>query len=322
MRTTTLGRSDLQVSNLCLGTMQFGWTADEEVSFAVMDSYVEAGGNFIDTADIYSRWAAGNPGGVSEEIIGRWIKARGNRSSIILATKVRGPMWEGADGEGLSRAHISRAVEDSLRRLQVDTIDLYQTHWPDANVPLEETLDVFGELVSAGKVRYIGLSNYPTDQMQQALALAGDGRPRFVSLQPHYNLVWREEYEARKAALCEVEGIGVIPYSPLEGGFLSGKYRRGEPIPESQRAGNARKFMTDDGFTVIETLDNIASAHGVTQSAAALAWLLTRPAVTAPIVGANSVTQLHDLLPAADLTLTTDELTALDSASRPFSLAR
>lgn len=322
MHTTTLGRSGLQVSNLCLGTMQFGWTADEDASFAVMDAFVEAGGNFIDTADIYSRWSAGNPGGVSEEIIGRWMKARGNRSRIVLATKVRGPMWEGADGEGLSRAHITRAVDDSLRRLQVDTIDLYQTHWPDTNVPLEETLDVFGELIASGRVRYVGLSNYPTAQIQQALALGGGGRPRFVSLQPHYNLVWREEYEARKAALCVAEGIGVIPYSPLEGGFLSGKYRRGEPLPESQRAGNARKFMTDDGFTVVETLGRVAASHGVTQSAVALAWLLTRPAVTAPIIGANSVAQLRDVLPAAELTLTADDLTALDAASQPFSLAR
>ncbi|MEO6197187.1 MAG: aldo/keto reductase [Dehalococcoidia bacterium] len=320
MQLVTLGQSDLKVTNLCLGTMQFGWTADEAASLEVMDAYVGAGGNFIDTADIYSRWASGNPGGVSEEIIGRWMKARGNRSQIVVATKLRGEMWEGADGEGLSRSHISRAIEDSLRRLQVDTIDLYQTHWPDADVPIEETLTVFGELIASGKVRHIGFSNYQASQMEEALGLAVNrGLPRFVSLQPHYNLVWRREYESRKAALCESQGIAVIPYSPLEGGFLSGKYRRGQALPDSQRAGNASKFMTEDGFSVVDALDVVASAHRASLSSVALAWLLTRPAVVSPIIGANSVRQLAELLPAADLILTADELAALDQASQPFA---
>ncbi len=319
MQYSTLGTSDLNVSNLCLGTMQFGWTADEGASFAVMDAYVEAGGNFIDTADIYSRWAKGNPGGVSEEIIGRWMKERGNRDSLVVATKVRGEMWDGPDGEGLSRSHIARAVEDSLRRLQIETIDLYQTHWPDTDVPIEETLDVFGELVASGKVRHIGVSNYPTSHMQRALEVSGDGRPAFVSLQPHYNLVWRAEYEDKKMDWCDQNGIGVIPYSPLEAGFLSGKYRRGSPLPKTQRAGNASKFMTEDGFKVIDALDAVASSHSVTPSAIALAWLLTRPAVVAPIIGANSVAQLEELLPAAKVTLTPEQLAALDEASRPFT---
>src|SRR5450759_3030843 len=188
MKTIPFGTTDLRVTNLCLGTMQFGWTADEAASVEVMDAFVEAGGNFIDTADIYSRWWPGNPGGVSEEIIGRWMKARGNRDSLTIATKVRGQMWDGPDGEGLSRAHITRAIEDSLRRLQVETIDLYQTHWPDDAVPQEETFAVFSELIEAGKVRYIGVSNYQTRQLEEALRLAVQQKlPRFVSLQPHYN---------------------------------------------------------------------------------------------------------------------------------------
>jgi aryl-alcohol dehydrogenase-like predicted oxidoreductase len=320
MKHVPFGRTDLTASNLCLGTMQFGWTADEAASIAVMDAFVAAGGNFIDTADIYSRWSRGNPGGVSEEIIGRWMKARGNRDRLVVATKVRGQMWDGPDGEGLSRAHIERAVEDSLRRLQVETIDLYQTHWPDDGTPLEETLTVFGELVAAGKVRYIGLSNSPTAHMAEALRLADEkGLPRFASLQPHYNLVWREEYEASKAAFCVENGLAVIPYSPLEGGFLTGKYRRGQPLPRSARAGGVKRFLTDEGFTVIEALEEIASARGTTIAAVALAWLLTRPAVVAPIIGANSPAQLADLLPAADLALSAEEIAALDAASEPFA---
>jgi aryl-alcohol dehydrogenase-like predicted oxidoreductase len=299
--------------------MQFGWTADEAASFQVMDAFVEAGGNFIDTADIYSRWWPGNPGGVSEEIIGRWMKSRGNREKLIIATKVRGQMWDGPDAEGLSRAHITRAVEDSLRRLQVDTIDLYQTHWPDDDTPLEETLTVFGELIAAGKVRHIGLSNYRTGQLQEALRLAEGGLPRFVSLQPHYNLVWREEYESRKMQFCADSGIAVIPYSPLEGGFLSGKYKRGQKPPKTPRSYGARKFMTDEGFAVTDALSAIAAEKGVTDAAVAIAWLLHRPAVVAPIIGANSQAQLADLLPAANLALSDAEVKRLDEVSEPFT---
>jgi aryl-alcohol dehydrogenase-like predicted oxidoreductase len=315
MKTVAFGKTDLRVSNLCLGTMQFGWTADEAASFEVMDAFVEAGGNFIDTADIYSSWAEGNPGGISEEIIGRWMKARGNRNGLTIATKVRGQMWKGEDGEGLSRSHIERAVEDSLRRLQVDTIDLYQTHWPDENTPMEETFAVFGELVASGKVRHIGVSNYTTSQLTEAHALT----PRFVSLQPHYNLVWREEYESRKMRFCDENGIAVIPYSPLEGGFLSGKYRRGEKPPKTPRSYGARKFMTDDGFTVIEALEAIAARKSVSVPAIAIAWLLHRPAVVSPIIGANSPAQLADLLPAAELSLSDVDMRLLNDASEPFT---
>ncbi|MBF6601144.1 MAG: aldo/keto reductase [Dehalococcoidia bacterium] len=319
MQTRTLGKTDISVSNLCLGTMQFGWTTDEQSAFAVLDAFVAAGGNFIDTADIYSRWSPGNPGGVAEEIIGRWMNQRGNRDSLIIATKVRGKMWEGRDGEGLGRAHIERAISDSLRRLQVDHIDLYQCHYPDGETPIEETLTVFGELIRAGKVRAIGASNYDADQLSRALDVSMQrSLPAFETLQPHHNLVHRSEYEAELARVCEDQLIGVIPYSPLAGGFLTGKYHRDAPLPESQRAGRAKEYMTDQGFGVIDALRRIAGDRGTSIPAVALAWQLGKPAVTAPIVGANTVQQLADLLPAAELDLTLTEMSALDNASASF----
>jgi aryl-alcohol dehydrogenase-like predicted oxidoreductase len=296
--------------------MQFGWTADERASFEVLDAFDAAGGNFIDTADIYSNWSPGNPGGVSEEIIGRWMKERGNRDRVVIATKVRGKMWDGQDGEGLSRAHITRAVEDSLRRLQIETIDLYQCHWPDVDTPVEETLAVFDELITSGKVRCIGASNYDANQLATAQRAAQRaGMPAFAALQPHHNLVHRKEYEAELMALCEHEGIGVVPYSPLAGGFLSGKYRLDAPLPKSQRAARVKQYMNAQGFAVIDALDRIAAARGAAIPAVALAWSLTRPAIDSPIIGANDVAQLNDLLPAADLALSDAEVAELDHAS-------
>jgi len=319
MELRPFGTTDLRVSPICLGTMQFGWTADEQASFAVLDAFVEAGGNFLDTADIYSNWAPGNPGGVSEEIVGRWLKERGNRDRMVIATKVRGPMWRGPDGEGLSRSHIMRAAEDSLHRLQIDTIDLYQCHWPDESTPVEETLSAFGELIGAGKVRYVGASNYTAKQLSEAIKVAGEKRlPCFVSLQPHYNLVHRAEFEGLLAERCRHEQLAVIPYSPLAGGFLTGKYRRGRLFPKSERAGRAKRYLTDRGVRALETLDAVATAYGTTPAAVALAWLLAQPAVTAPIVGANSPEQLAELLPAAELQLAADELKVLDEASAAF----
>ena len=295
--------------------MQFGWTADEQASFAVLDAFVEAGGNFIDTADVYSSWAPGNPGGVSEQIIGRWMKERRNRERLVLATKVRGRLWEGPEGEGLSRSHVMRAVEDSLRRLQVEAIDLYQCHWPDENTPIEETLGAFRELIEAGKVRYVGASNYSADWLKGALGTADEKRlPRFLSLQPHYNLVHRSEFEDALADLCGREGLAVIPYSPLAGGFLSGKYRKNRPLPESQRAERAKRYLTEQGSRVLDALDGAAKSHETTPAAVALAWLLAKPSVSAPIIGANSPEQLADLLPAVDVHLTAGELQALDAA--------
>lgn len=296
--------------------MQFGWTADEAASFAVMDAFWEAGGNFFDTADVYSRWAAGNSGGVSEEIIGRWLKARGNRADVVVATKVRGRMWSGADGEGLGRAHIQRAAEDSLRRLQVETIDLYQCHHPDLETPIEETLAALQELIDAGKVRYVGLSNYTAAQVRQALtAGTAGGLPRFISLQPHYNLVHRLEFEAELAELCVEQDLAVIPYSPLGGGFLTGKYGRGRPSPKSARSGDAKRYFTEKGFATVERLEAIAIERGATMAAVALAWLLAKPGITAPITGANTPSQLAELLPAADLELTEAEVKSLDAVS-------
>ena len=316
MQPRPLGATNLMVSPLCLGTMQFGWTANEAASFEVMDAFVEAGGNFIDTADVYSRWARDNPGGVSEQIIGRWLKERRNRDRIVVATKVRGRMWEGPDGEGLSRSHIIRAAEDSLRRLQVETIDLYQCHSPDEKTPIEETLTAFAELIASGKVRHIGASNYSALQLSDALRIADEkGLPRFATLQPHHNLVHRAEYEAELAPLCEREGLGVIPYSPLAAGFLTGKYRPGQPAPKSARAGRVREYMNAPGFAVLEALDAVAASRSTTLAGVALAWQMTKTAITVPIIGANSPEQLADLLPATDLRLSADEIAALDRAS-------
>ncbi len=317
MQYRNLGRTGLKVSELCLGTMQWGWTADEPTSFAVMDAFVEAGGNFIDTADIYSRWAEGNPGGVSEEIIGRWMKERGNRRQIVLATKVRGVMWDGPNGEGLSRGHIMAAVEDSLRRLQTDHIDLYQTHWFDAGTPIDETMRALDDLVRQGKVRYVGCSNYPAWRLAKALWTSDTlGLARYDSIQPHYNIAYRAEFERELKPLCQEEGIGVIPYSPLAGGFLTGKYRRGEPVPDSARAkGIQHRYLNDKGFTILEALEKLGNARGKSIAQMALAWQLSQPVITSPIIGANSVEQLKDSLGAVGVRLNDQEMKALDATS-------
>lgn len=317
MQYRNLGRTGLQVSELCLGTMQWGWTADEPTSFAVMDAFVAAGGNFIDTADVYSRWAEGNPGGVSEEIIGRWMKARGNRRQIVLATKVRGRMWDGPNGEGLSRGHIMTAVEESLRRLQTDTIDLYQTHWFDANTPIDETLRALDDLVLQGKVRTIGCSNYPAWRLAKALWVSDkQGLARYDSIQPHYNIAYRAEFERELKGLCEEEKVGVIPYSPLAAGFLTGKYRRAEPVPDSARAsGIQRRYLNDKGFTILEALEKLGQARGKSIAQMALAWQLSQPVITSPIIGANSVEQLNDSLGAVGVRLSEEEMKALDVVS-------
>lgn len=311
-----LGRTGLKVSELCLGTMQWGWTASEEAGAAVMDAFVAAGGNFIDTADIYSRWAEGNPGGVSEEIIGRWMKSRGNREQVVLATKVRGRMWDGPNGEGLSRVHIVKACEDSLRRLQTDYIDLYQTHFFDADTPIEETMETLDLLVRQGKVRYVGCSNYPAWRLVHALWAADKGNwVRYDSLQPHYNLVHRGEFERELKDVCTEFGLGVIPYSPLAGGFLTGKYRRNHAT-ESARADSVRnRYMNDKGFAVLDALDAIAASRGVSVLRISLAWLLHLDYVTAPIIGANTVEQLAESLGACDVALTAEEMARLKEVS-------
>lgn len=313
-----MGRTGLQVSELCLGTMQFGWTADEPTSFAVMDAFFEAGGNFIDTADIYTNWAGdASYGGKSEEVIGRWVKERGVRDKVILATKVRGRMSDRPNDEGLSRQHILQACDDSLRRLQTDHIDLYQCHWVDLNTPIEETLTALDSLVRAGKVRYLGASNYPAWRLMEALATSDKrGLARFDSYQPEYSLVERQGFEVEAMKVCQHYGIGVIPYSPLAGGFLTGKYRKGGDRPNSVRAGGALdRYGNDKGFAAVEALDEIGRAHNKSVAQTALAWMLANPVIAAPIVGANSVEQLTDLLGASGYQLSADEVKRLNETT-------
>jgi aryl-alcohol dehydrogenase-like predicted oxidoreductase len=298
--------SDLDVFPLCLGGNVFGWTADEDASFAVLDAYAEAGGNFIDTADTYTRPNMG----ASEAIIGRWMASRGNRDRMVVATKV------GSDG-GLSAANVAAHAEGSLRRLQTDRIDLYYSHKDDLGVPVEETLGAFNALVEAGKVRHIAASNLSGERIVESLrASAREGWARYVALQPHYNLVERERYEREYAPLAAEHGLAVFPYYALAKGFLTGKYRDDSPAVDSPRAEGARAYLDDRGRAVLADLEEIADAHGVPMAAVAVAWLSSRPNVVVPIASARSVEQLEHLLPMAELTLTGDELARLETSSR------
>ena len=314
-----MGRTGLKVSEICLGTMQFGWTTDEATSRQVMDTFWEAGGNFIDTADIYTNWAGdASYGGKSEEIIGRWIADKGVRRDCVLATKVRGRMWPGPNGEGLSRSHIMQACDDSLRRLQTDYIDLYQCHWADLTTPIEETMSALDDLVKAGKVRYLGASNYPAWRLMESLA-ASDKRnlARFDCYQPEYSLVERQLFEYEAGPLCRHYGIGVIPYSPLAGGFLTGKYRRDSERPDSVRAGGIlEKYGNEQGYALIDALEEIGKTRGKTVAQTALAWQLSNPVITSPIIGANTPDQLNDLLGAAGYRLSEDEVKRLNDLTK------
>lgn len=312
-----LGKTGLKVSPLCMGTMQFGWSADEALSHRILSAAYEAGINFIDTADIYSRWVPGNPGGVSEEIIGRWMKSAGiPREKLVIATKVRGRMGDGPNDEGLSRAHIMQAVEASLRRLQTDYLDLYQTHWPDEHTPIEETLRALDDLARQGKVRYLGASNYRAWELMQALWTSDKyNLARYDCLQPHYNLIHREEFERELAEVCKNYGIGVIPYSPLAGGFLTGKYRRENTTPDSVRARGLQHACTEKNFALLDQMDTIAQAHGASVSQVALAWMLADPLISSPIIGPNKLEQLSDNLAALEVRLTQDEMKTLNDAT-------
>jgi len=314
MRRRQLGRSDLQVAPLCLGGNVFGWTADEDASFTVLDAYMDAGGNFVDSADVYARWAPGNRGGESEEVLGRWMASRGNRSSVIVATKLGSEMGPGASG--LSPQYMTQAVEASLRRLQTDYVDLYQAHRDDASTPLDETLAAFDDLIKQGKVRVIGASNYSAARLTEAVATSERlGLARFESLQPPYSLVQRDEYEPDLEPYCREHAIGVIPYSSLASGFLSGKYRAGQPLPTTPRAGGIQqKYMNERGFAVLAELDRAATAHSATPAQVALAWLMARPGLTAPIASATTVPQLREIMGAIDLTLDPATIAALDTA--------
>ncbi len=314
-----LGRTGVKVSELCLGTMQFGWTADENNSRQIMDAFVTAGGNFIDTADIYTSWVGDKSyAGRSEEIIGNWVKDRANRRDMIIATKVRGEMWKGPNGEGLSRDHIIKACEDSLRRLKMDYIDLYQAHWADLGTPIEETLRAFDDLVRAGKVRYLGASNYPAWRLMEAQATSDRlGLERFETYQPQYSLMERVGFEMEALPFCKHHKVGVIPYSPLAGGFLTGKYtRKGWKKVVSQRAEGAQAYANDKGWKIIDQLEKIGKAHRKTIAQTALAWMLSNPIITSPIVGANSVEQLKNLLGVTGYRLKSAEIKVLDELSQ------
>jgi len=306
-----IGSTDLDVFPLCLGGNVFGWTADEKQSFAVLDAYAEAGGNFVDTADAYSAWAPGNSGGESETILGRFMAARGNRDRVVVATKV-GKL---AGLTGLSAKTVRTAAEGSLRRLGTDRIDLYYAHADDPATPLEETLGAFDALVREGKVRHVAASNYGAARLAEALAISkARGFARFEALQPHYNLVHRSDYEGPLADLCAREGLACFPYYSLASGFLAGKYRPGGAV-ESARSGAASRYLDERGLRVLAALDAVAAARATTVAAVALAWLLARPTVVAPIASARTTAQFVDLLPAATLALTSEEVRRLDEAS-------
>ncbi len=313
-----LGHTGLKVSCFCLGTMQWGWTADEPTAGAVMDAFVKRGGNFLDTADFYSRWLPGHAGGESEEIIGRWMQRRGNRHQMIIATKVYQPMGEQPNDRGLSCKHVIEALDASLRRLRTDYLDLYLAHAFDAETPIEETLQALDDARRAGKIRYAGASNYPAWRFVEALWKAEVQHTlRFDCLEPHYNLVNRAEFERELQTICQQYQIAVLPYSPLANGFLTGKYRRGQVrAVEGARAGSVqRRYDREEAWRALAAVEQIAQESGSTLSAIALAWLLAQPGVTAPILGARSVQQLESCLEALTVTLTPEQLARLDAAS-------
>jgi len=316
MEKRRLGRSDLMVSPLCLGGNVFGWTADEAASFKVLDAYADAGLNFIDTADVYSTWVPGHKGGESEVIIGKWMKARGNRDKLVIATKVGSEM--GPNQKGLSKSYIGSAVEASLQRLQTDYIDLYQSHRDDLDTPQQETLGAYEELIRDGKVRAIGASNFTAARLKEALDISAElGLPRYESLQPKYNLSDRAEYEAELEPLCRREEIGVIPYYGLASGFLTGKYRSDADFGKSVRGGRMAAYLDDRGRRILAALDAVAARKNATPAQIALAWLMARPGITAPIASATSVEQIRDLVQATKVLLDNDDIAQLDRASNP-----
>ncbi|KDA04973.1 alcohol dehydrogenase [Microbacterium sp. CH12i] len=309
---TLLGRSDLDVRPLALGGNVFGWTADRDASFQILDAFVAGGGNFIDTADSYSAWVPGNSGGESETIIGEWLASR-KPHGLLVATKVS----QHPEFKGLSAKNIRRAAEASLQRLGADTIDLYYAHFDDAEAPLEETVAAFGQLVDDGLIRHIAVSNYSADRLRSWIALAEDaGIPLPVAVQPHYNLVHRNAVEENIIPVAEEFGISLVPYSALASGFLTGKYRSTDAAAvDSPRAGGASKYATPQGLQVIDELERIAGEHDASISSVALAWLRAQPTVVAPIASASRVAQVPDLLASMTLELTADEVRALDSVS-------
>jgi aryl-alcohol dehydrogenase-like predicted oxidoreductase len=314
MKKRKLGNSGLEVAPLALGGNVFGWTADEPTSFRLLDAFVAAGCNLIDTADMYSTWVPGNKGGESETVLGKWLKRSGNRGKVLIATKVG--MEMGPDRKGLSKTYILRAAEDSLRRLQTDRIDLYQSHTDDPGTPLEETLEAYAQLIRQGKVRAIGASNYTAERLKQALeAGARPGVPSYQCLQPLYNLYDRAEYETDLEPLCQEKGVGVIPYFALASGFLTGKYRSEKDLANRSRGDSVKKYLNDRGFRILDALDQVAGQYHTVPAVVSLAWLMSRPSVTAPIASATSLDQLSDLIDATRLTLDPSSIERLDLAS-------
>jgi aryl-alcohol dehydrogenase-like predicted oxidoreductase len=315
MEKRRLGQSSLEVSPITFGCNVFGWTADEKTSFALLDAWVDAGFNFLDTADVYSRWHTGNSGGESETIIGKWLKARGNRDKIVLATKLGIEMGPGK--KGLSRAYMQTAVEASLRRLQTDYIDLYQSHRDDPETPIEETLSAYAELIKQGKVREIGASNFAADRLAESLKISSaKGLPRYQSLQPQYSLVERAEFEGPLEDLCLAEKVGVIGYYSLASGFLTGKYRSRADMEGRTRGPRVEKYLNDYGFGVVKALDEVAARYEAKPGQIALAWLIARPSVTAPIASATNLEQLAELAEAAEIELDAESIQKIDAASK------
>ena len=315
MEKRELGTSGIKVIPFCFGGNVFGWTIDEPTSFNLLDALVDSGLDFIDTADVYSTWVPGNKGGDSEAIIGKWLKKSGKRDKVIIATKVGKPM--GPDKKGLSKAYINQAVEDSLKRLQTDYIDLYQSHDDDKTTSLAETMEVFSDLIKQGKVRTIGASNYGAERLKEALEVSkNNGFEAYQTLQPEYNLYDREGYEKELESVCRNNNIGVITYFSLASGFLTGKYRSEEDLSKSQRGGGVKKYLNDRGFKILEALDKVAKQYNSTPASVALAWIIARPGITAPIVSATSIKQLHDTIKSLELNLSKDAIELLTEASK------
>lgn len=315
MQNRTLGTSNIQVAPLAFGGNVFGWTVDQPTSFQLLDAFVDAGFNLLDTADVYSRWKPGHHGGESESIIGQWMKEKGNRSKIVVATKVGMDLGDGK--KGLSRKYIFQAVEDSLRRLQTDYIDLYQSHMDDKETPLEETLQAYAELIQQGKVRAIGASNYEAARLKEALETSRRlSIPTYVSLQPQYNLYDRIGFEKELEPLCLKENIGVISYYSLASGFLTGKYRSQKDLGKSTRGAKAGSYLSERGMRILRALDSVAETHRVVPASIALAWLMARKSVTAPIASATNLDQLKELTQSTQVQLSSSEIQSLDTASR------
>jgi aryl-alcohol dehydrogenase-like predicted oxidoreductase len=314
MNKRSLGNSGLEVAPLALGGNVFGWTVGEADAFPLLDTFVAAGFNLIDTADVYPKWVSGNQGGESEAIIGNWLKRSGKRHEVVIATKVG--MEMGPNKKGLSKDYIKRAAEDSLRRLQTDYIDLYQSHEDDPQTPLEETLEAYSDLIEQGKVRAIGASNYSAARLAEALDMNRRlGLARYESLQPLYNLYDRAVYEDQLEPLCVEEGVGVIPYYSLAAGFLSGKYRSEDDLSKSARGGTVKKYLNERGFRILDALDQVAARYDSIPARVALAWVIARPSITAPIASATSLAQLNDLIESTKLQLDQEAIALLDRAS-------